>query len=827
MSIQTYKKKRNFRNTPEPSDEKTAGQAGFSFVVHRHKARRLHYDLRLEMEGVLKSWAVPKGPSMIAGEKRLAIMVEDHPLSYVDFYGEIPEGNYGAGTMDIWDKGVYRSAHKKKKNHEQALLEGLREGNLKFIIQGEHLQGEFALVRLNEDKNEWLLIKKKDQYALDSFDVETIEPLQRGKGKKSSEQKPLEATEEIEEKPLGEFPKEVPSPMLAKLSPKLIDNPAWIYETKYDGYRLIGSVHKGKVVLWSRNGNDFTSKFEALADELKNVKDQVILDGEIVIENDKGISDFQLLQNYTSTHQGVLKYYVFDILFLNGYSTIDLSLSQRKNLLEGFFQKYSLPHIFNSPFQTGGGKDLFEELSKKGYEGVIAKAPDSTYLPGKRSSTWLKIKTIKEQEAIICGYTTPEGGRKYFGSILLGFYVDDKLKYAGNCGTGFNDATLAQLHEAFKKITVSESPFESVPKLSYSKGKPVWLKPQMVCSIKFTEWTDSGHMRHPVFLGLREDKDPEDVVKEKVDDTKEKGPEKKTITYSGKKVQCTNLNKIYWPEQGYTKGDLIAYYQSIRKYILPHLKDRPQSLNRFPNGIKGKSFYQKNMDVKQLPDWVKTEKVYSKSNKSHIDYLICNDAATLIYMANLGCIEINPWHSTLREPDKPTFMMLDLDPGEISFKAVVDAALAIKEICDELDMPSYCKTSGASGLHIYIPLAAKYHYGQVKTFAELMAWVSHKRLPSTTSIERSKAKRKDKIYLDFLQNKKGQTIAAPYSVRPQPLATVSTPLQWDEVNHQLSPQMFTILNMKQRLDKMGDIWKPVLGKGINLEKILAKLERMD
>jgi len=368
-------------------------------------------------------------------------------------------------------------------------------------------------------------------------------------------------------------------------------------------------------------------------------------------------------------------------------------------------------------------------------------------------------------------------------------------------------------------------------------------------------------MRNPVYMGLRIDKDPAEVVNESktgiqtnrsgiiesktntmdpgsavnhnkaVDknkqETKKTKPElEKEISISGKTVKCTNLTKIYWPEEGYTKGDLISYYQDVSTYILPYLKNRPQSLNRHPGGITGKSFYQKDMEISQLPKWVKTVKLYSKSNDDTIDYLICNDAATLIYMANLGCIEINPWHSTYLKPDQPTYMMLDLDPGDISFTDVVNTALVIKEICDEIGIPCYCKTSGATGLHIYIPFAAKYSYDQLKDFGEIMAVITHNRLPSTTSIERSVAKRKDKIYIDFLQNRKGQTIAAAYSVRPRAHATVSAPLQWSEVNHQLSPGMFTIKNMLQRLSTIGDLWQPVLKNGVNLSPVLKKLEKL-
>jgi len=832
MSLSLYKKKRNFADTPEPRAIKGSKKSKLSFVVQRHDASHLHYDFRLELEGVLKSWAVPKGPSMIAGEKRLAVMVEDHPLPYGKFYGEIPVGNYGAGIVEIWDKGQYIPIAESD-NAEKSLLAQLHKGDLKFILNGTHLKGAFALVRMNDgtEKN-WLLIKKKDEYALQSFKIEGIQSLKSKHKKKVSPIKTDAAKTKSAKAPSVKndlFPTEIPRPMLAKQSGKIIDDPAWLYEMKYDGYRVISKIKNGKAELYSRNANSYSKIFQSITDELNTINEEVILDGEVVIEDKDGISDFQLLQNYQTTKRGILKYYVFDIIYLNGYDIKGFPLLKRKELLEAFFENYNFKNIFNSAYQIGNGKKLFEKLSAEGYEGVIAKEPESTYLAGKRADTWLKIKTTMLQEAIICGYTAPQNSRQYFGSVILGIYSGKILKYIGNCGTGFTEASLKELHSYFEKLKTSTPPFASVPKMNGTKGKPYWIKPELVCNIKFLEWTQDEHMRNPVFMGLRDDKKIKEVVNESADETRNvnSGTEKeKVITLSGKKVKCTNLDKIYFPGEGYTKGDLINYYQSISKFILPYLKNRPQSLNRHPNGIKGQSFYQKDMDVKQIPSFIKTVKLFSKSNNANIDYLICNDVATLVYMANLGCIEINPWHSTYLKPEEPTYMMLDLDPGEISFVDVVNTALVIKEICDELNISCYCKTSGATGLHIYIPLAAKYNYDDVKVFAEIMATIVHSRLPDTTSIERSTAKRKDKIYIDFLQNRKGQTIASPYSVRPRPHATVSTPLMWKEVNHQLTPEMFTIKNMEERLSKTGDLWKPVLQKGIVLTKVLKSIEKL-
>jgi bifunctional non-homologous end joining protein LigD len=833
MTLELYKKKRNFKKTPEPSKSKREKKSQLSFVVQRHDASHLHYDFRLEMEGVLKSWAVPKGPSMVAGEKRLAVMVEDHPFSYGSFSGEIPKGNYGAGTVDIWDNGTYEPLENPKNlNSEKLLLSQLKKGDLKFTVNGKHLKGAFALVRMHsesgEDKN-WLLIKKKDDYAVDHYNIEEQAPIKpSGKRKKNISDKiskkvesgnvPDKKNSSDQTKSIEQVWEQLKSPMLTKLTDKVVDDPNWLYEIKYDGYRALTKISKGKVEMNSRNGNSFNKQYSSLITELEKIQEEVILDGEVVIEDKNGVSNFQLLQNYNRTKEGTLKYYVFDILYLNGYRTTEVPLHQRKELLEAFFQKYTPTNIFKSGFAVEKGKQLFKELISKGYEGVIAKNMESTYHSGKRTDDWLKIKGVKMQEAVICGYTLPQKSRKYFGSLVLGLYENKKLSYIGNCGTGFTEASLKELHVQFEKLKTDKCPFEKIPTMTGSKGKVIWLKPELVCNVKFAEFTQEKHLRAPVFMGLRTDKEAREVVEETV---------KSEIKIKGQNEESnfTNLDKVYFPEDDITKGDLIAYYQRISDFILPYLKDRPQSLNRHPNGIYGESFYQKNMEVAHLPKGLKTVKVYSKSNEEYINYLICNNEETLLYMANLGCIEIHPWHSTYQHPDHPNYIILDLDPGEISFEEVVNTALVIKELCDELKINSYCKTSGATGLHVYIPIGKEYIYEEAKTFAELLARLAHERLPDTTSIERSVSKRKDKIYIDFLQNRKGQTIAAPYSVRPYPHATVSTPLLWKEVNPQLSPKLFTIHTIEKRLSRVGDLWKEVLEKSLDLPAVLKRINK--
>lgn len=874
MALQKYREKRNFTRTPEPDTGKAKAGKALTFVIQRHDASHLHYDFRLEMEGVLKSWAVPKGPSLKAGERRLAIQVEDHPLAYGKFYGEIPEGNYGAGNVEIWDYGTYTPMEPVAgKSDEKVVLAQLAKGDLKITLKGKQLQGSFALVRMNDgtDKN-WLLIKKKDEFTVPKYDIEKIPSLKskvkkrtagatkpkdspsKPKPRKAEKDQPVRAPKNGGN--IDDAWQTLQKPMLTQLADAVPKGTDWLFEVKYDGYRTVSKIAKKKVEMLSRNGNIFHTRYAPLAKELQSIADDVILDGEVVIEDAKGISNFQMLQNYDSTREGTLKYYVYDLLYLNGHRLTDLPLHQRKELLEAFFEKYTFKNVYPSVTVNKNGEQFFQKQLAKGHEGIIAKAVDSVYIPGRRVDTWLKVKGKKMQEAIICGYTPPQNSRLYIGSLILGVYDDGgNLTYIGNCGTGFTDVSLKELHQKLAKITVDKSPFEPVPKIVRARGKVTWVKPQLVCHVKFQDWTSDNHMRVPVFMGLRIDKNPKEVHKEepmkKVASKKatpttktsaktatktatkmakptnpEPQTDDETVTMGNKKVKLSNRRKIYWPQDKITKGELLDYYRRIAPYILPYLKDRPLSLNRHPNGIDAPSFYQKDMDVEQLPDWAKTAQVFSKSNNAYIDYLLCNDVATLLYMVNLGCIEINPWHSKYQHEDMPDYLMMDLDPGDIAFTHVVDTALVIKEICDELGIDCYCKTSGATGLHVFIPLAAKYTYDEVKTFAEILATLTHERLPDTTSIERTVSKRKDKIYVDFLQNRKGQTIASAYSARPKPGATVSTPLDWKEVNHSLNPKDYTIHTIEKRLQKVGDLWKPVLGKGIVLEKVLKKLSAL-
>lgn len=849
MSLSKYNQKRNFKQTEEPKGKVGKSEKDLIFVVQKHAASHLHYDFRLELDGVLKSWAVPKGPSMDPEVKRLAMMVEDHPYDYKDFEGSIPEGNYGAGNVIVWDNGTYTSADDTSASAKKTLLADLDKGRLSFVLKGKKLKGEFSLVKLKgKQENAWLLIKKTDKFASDEdilkkdksvLSKRTLESL--AKKAEEPEQKKPEATAKKTTSTVKKKPEKTENisfvkPMLATLVEKPFDDPEWVFENKYDGYRSLAVLNSNEVHLFSRNEISFDKNFEPIQQELKKINHQAILDGEIVVENAAGEANFQLLQNYLKTGKGILKYYVFDILNLDGFSTTNLPLLERKELLKILLEKYELPNVFYSEHTAANGVKRLELAAKNKTEGIIAKKASSTYLIGKRTNDWLKIKIQKQEEAVIIGITKPKNSRNYFGAILLGQYYGKGLKFIGKCGTGFTEDTLKELYTKFEPNFINESPVaEKVP----LRDTIQWIKPKFVTQIKFTEWTDDLRLRHPVFLGLRVDKKAsevflpakinstiikEDEVMEK-DTTQElgKGEDNFDLKVGKNTLKLTNQNKIYFPESGITKGEIVQYYNEVADFILPYLKDRPQSMNRFPGGINGPSFYQKDVDLDKIPKWLKTKKVFSESNNEDLDYLICNDKATLLYMANLGCIEINPWNSTIKQIENPDWLVIDIDPSKDKFEEVIETALVVKDVMDELETECYCKTSGATGLHVYIPLGAKYDYDSIKIFAELIATKIQQRLPETTSLERSIKKRNNKIYIDYLQNRRGQTLAAPYSVRPVPGAQVSTPLEWSEVNDKLHPSQFTIKNVLQRFEKKGDLWAPVLGKGANIKKIMNKL----
>lgn len=619
--------------------------------------------------------------------------------------------------------------------------------------------------------------------------------------------------------------------MLCKVSEKPFDDAEWAFEIKWDGYRAVADLSKDDIRLYSRNGIDFSKKFKKVANSLKLQEHQMVLDGEIVAYDDKGKPNFQWLQQIADNPNLVLAYQVFDLLWLNGHSTEGLSYLQRKELLKDALIENEIIKFSDHVLEKGN--DFFRAANDMGLEGIIAKKTDSIYRENVRSSEWLKIKIHKSDEAVICGFTEPKGSRKKFGALILGKYLNNEMVFCGHTGSGFNDKSLANIYEKLQPLVTEKSVFKITPK---TNTKATWIKPELVAEIKFTELTKDHIYRHPIFLRLRDDIEPHDVSfttnQKSKKESMQAAPKKRTgkddvVKKIGKQeLKLTNQNKVYFPDDDITKSDVIAYYQSISQYILPHLKSRPQSMNRYPNGIKGLSFFQKDASD-ETPDWIETQKVFSESSDKYINYIICNDKATLAYLNNLGCIELNVWTSKIQKADKPDYLVLDLDPSaKNTFDDVIETAQAVKEVLDLAGIEGYPKTSGSSGIHIYIPMNGKYSYDQVKDFGHLLMQLVQEKLPDLTTLERSLQKRdKDKIYLDYLQNRRGQTLASVYSLRPKSGAPVSMPLEWAEVKKGLQPTDFNIHNALDRIKEKGDLFKPTLGKGIDMLKAIKKLSK--
>lgn len=906
MGLHTYQEKRNFRQTAEPRGKTKSSGKDLIFVVQKHNASRLHYDFRLELGGVLLSWAVPKGPSMNPSERHLAVQVEDHPYDYKDFEGIIPAGNYGAGEVIVWDNGTYHwNEITSPKESAAAMHKGIAKGHLEIVLNGTKLKGLFHLVRLKN--TEWLLMKAKDEFAttkdvlkdeksvltgktLKDYGAARKTPAKKSAAKKTSAGKTTArksadstaskkkiSTDNVSSKKKAakksvkaaskkkvkkaRLPAERIEPMYAKLQENLPSGENYIYELKYDGYRALAATGGGEDAdLYSRNKLSLLEKFSVLKDDLEAIPFPVVLDGEIVAEDDNGRSRFQLLQQYVKVPGGTIRYYVFDLLFLNGEDLRELSLADRRKLLEALFKHIKSDKIRLVETRDAVTPEFIADLKAKGYEGVIAKKADAPYQSSLRTDAWVKIKNLATQEAVIIGYTSPGGSRAFFGSLLLATSINGKLKYIGKCGTGFSDSTLRDIYKRMQRYIVKK-PAVTVPKADAADA--TFLSPKLICEVRFTEFTDEGIMRHPAFRGLREDKSIKDINNEypipmKGDEkepaemkakktisrkspakkavkkntaSKKTAANKKALTKSGSKkiaeIVVSNPDKIYWPKLKITKGMLVDYYKDVSDLMMPFILNRLHSLNRHPNGITGSSFYQKNMNRESLPEGLETHTLKSGSDGRNVHYLLCNSKEALIYMANLGCIEINPWNNTVDSPEHPDWMVIDLDPEKIAFSEVVKTALEVRRLFEQLEIESYIKTSGSTGLHIYVPMGKKYTYDEVRMFGEVIANTVYQRIPEITSVLRSPAKRQKKIYLDFLQNRRGQTLAAPFSVRPKPAASVSMPLDWSEVNKKLSPENFTMLNMMKRAEKAFELWKPVLGKAVPLKKILQRLSNLE
>jgi bifunctional non-homologous end joining protein LigD len=761
QKLSEYERKRDPKQTPEPFGSDAPAAESPIFVVQRHAARSLHYDFRLEKDGVLLSWAVPKGVPLEPGQQHLAVHVEDHPLEYATFEGEIPKGEYGAGTVDIWDTGTYE------------LLEEKKNGGLTVRLHGKKLQGTWALVpaHLNGDEKNWLIVRKRDE----------------------SEPAPTRSARRY-------------LPMLATLAEEVPRGPGWVFEVKWDGYRAIATVRDNQATLTSRNGNDLTERFPQVARELpRAVKTpDCVLDGEICALDESGRSSFSAMQQ--GKPGTPIVYYVFDVLEVDGEPLVDLALVERRKRLESLLDRRNKTVRLSETFDDGVA--LLEAAKQQGLEGIVAKRLDSRYLQGKRTRDWLKIKTHGEQEFVIAGYTKGTGRRaSSFGSLVLGYYQGGELKYAGNVGTGFNSKEIDRLLEKLRPLRRDTPPFAEVPKMpKIRKGDVVWVEPQLVAEVEFAEWTHDGRLRAPSYKGLREDKAPREVRREE--------PVTDRVRKGNRELKLSNLDKLFFPDEGITKGDLIEYYRAVAPVLVPHLEDRPFTMVRWPDGITGKKFFQKDAPS-HMPEWIPTYRALVSTRESPrrqkwVNFPLVNDELALLWMVNMGCIDMNTWYSRVDKPDRPDFVLFDLDPSpDVGFRETVQVALLIKQALDAFGLVGFPKTSSAEGMHVLVPVERRYSYRETRQFAEIVAGAIARTHRGLATTEWTKAKRRG-VLIDANQNGEGKTIASVYSVRPRPGAPVSTPLRWDEVREDLDPLSFKIPVVLERIRKHGDLFEGVL-----------------
>jgi bifunctional non-homologous end joining protein LigD len=779
MALDVYRRKRDFRRTPEPAG--TPGprrEKGLFFCVQKHAARRLHYDFRLELDGVLKSWAVPKGPSFDPGEKRLAVHVEDHPLEYGTFEGPIPRGEYGAGTVLLWDRGEWIP---REDPHR-----GYRTGKLKFELVGEKLRGGWTLARMggrsSEGGKNWLLLKERDAYARPLVEGDVLEERPES----------VAGDPSIADAPKTRLPEHL-APQLATLTDAPPPGPEWIHELKYDGYRALCRIDHGKARLFSRNAKDWTRELAAVARAAERLPvDDAWLDGEVVVMDPDGRTSFQALQNALASGRGDgLTYVVFDLPFLDGRDLRALPLRTRKQALAALLAR-SRTHdggLRYAEHVDGQGEAFFRHACGLDIEGIVSKRGDAPY-ESRRTTTWRKIRCQKRQEFVIGGFTDPEGGRVGFGALLLGVHDGDGLRYVGRVGTGFDDKTLRALHARLRALERERPPFIAgnvrPPRSSH------FVEPRLVAEVAFTEWTGDGQLRHPTFQGLREDKPPAEVVRERPvalprrnDDTVVAG------------VRLTHPDRLFWPEVGVTKLELARFYESIASWMLPHVEGRPLSLLRAPEGHTGERFFHKHVD-KGWPTALRRIRV--REGEREISYVMVVDAAGLVALAQMGVLEIHPWGSRHDRIEQPDRLVFDLDPGpDVPWRRLVEAAAHTRLFLHDLGLTSFVKTTGGKGLHVVVPIARRGDWAEVKGFTEAIARTLARRDPALFTATMTKAARPGKVYVDYVRNARSQTAVAAYSTRARPGAPVSTPLRWDELLSEESADRWNVRNLLRRL----------------------------
>jgi len=909
--LASYDEKRDFSRTPEPPPAEPTGRTGpLTFLIQKHDASRLHYDFRLEVDGVLKSWSVPKGPSLDNNEKRLAVMVEDHPFDYGTFEGVIPKGEYGAGQVIVWDNGTYspdeddQLSFNDRDEAEQRMREELAANKISITLRGAKVKGSWTLVKLSNSETEWLLIKHRDFAADEERDILdedasvisglTIDDIRAGRLPDRTAATVIRAPEDAPRAKQAKFPSKF-APMNAHSADKAFSDPRWLFEPKLDGIRIVALIRDGEVTLLSRNGLDNTAQYPYLVEELaaQPVTDAVI-DGEVVAIDEDGRPSFGLLQQRlnlqgkTDIRQAEIDvpvlFYAFDLPYLEDYDLTKCTLTARKELLKRVLLPTDRVLLLDAFDEEG--EAAYEASRRLGLEGIVAKRKDSVYEPGKRSHDWLKIKAVLTDDFVVGGFSQGQGGRSdTFGALLLGRYDDDgNLVYAGHAGSGFTDQLLAEIRKKLDKLTRKTNPFSSDPP---DKNGTTWVKPELVAEVKFAEWTSDGNLRAPVFLRLREDKPPEEVrvtaiervapepatgvadddrLDHEIDevlDQLESEKDKFILKVGPHKISVSNLDKELWTpdaeHRALTKRDYLIYLAEMAPYLLPHLRDRPLTLVRYPNGIAGSHFYQKHIAV-EPPAFVELVPLYSSHNEGDQEYVLVNNLPTLLWLGQLADIELHTWYMrTSPEPDGhhlettftgsrkqiessllnyPDFIVIDLDPyiysgkespgdepelNKKAFAKTCEVAGWIKDVLDSLSLSSFVKTTGKTGLHIYVPILRQLTSDEARAACEVIGQHVLQAHPKDITMEWSVDKRTGKIFFDHNQNVRGKTLASIYSPRALPGAPVSMPVAWDELDS-IYPSDFTILTAPDRIDDVGDLWENILDAKHDIAGLLSAAE---
>ena len=900
--LSEYRRKRDFKKTREPSGKKSIRpkKGTLRFVIQKHAATHLHFDLRLELDGVMKSWAVPKGPSLDPSVKRLAMQVEDHPIDYNTFEGSIPKGEYGGGTVMLWDKGTYSPDKALAgQSPDGAVREGLRKGDLKISFHGERLNGSFALVRMkfgersSSDKPQWLLIKHRDEFASDSDVVadnltsvttgRTMEEIAEGRGRvwKSNRAAPRRSISARAVPVKSPAPKKVAASSLAALEPMYasvgndIPSGEWTFEPKYDGIRVLAFVTADEVRLVTRNGKEKGAQFpeivEALAKIARRARRSFVLDGEIVALIKGAPARFQELQGRMHVKEtAVIEQHsnsapaaliLFDILMDGDDVLVREPWTLRRETLVKRIGKLVGDRVRVTDSFPRRGDKMLDQARSEGWEGLIAKKMDSRYEPGVRSRSWLKLKIEFRQEFVVGGYTEPRNSREHIGALLLGYYDRDRFVYVGHTGGGFTRSGLAEMYRKLQPLEQKSSPFEETPR---TNERAHWVRPKIVVEVKFNEWTADRRLRQPIFLGVRDDKSARDVGPEGVsvqrksirksaakrqavaakaatrksagrtgsasaggivsqlDEIQESGGDGVLDFGKGKRLDVSNLGKVFFPKERITKGDLMRYYSSVADYILPVVTERPLVLKRFPGGIDGQAFYQQKA-APTVPKQVRVETIVNDVGERQLRF-VGGDLITLLYTIQLAAVSVDPWHSRVGTLEFADYAIVDLDPGpRANFARVVQVARWCKEVLDRFKLHAAIKTSGSTGLHIYIPLPPKTPTEAATLVAQFIATEVAEKHPREATIERMvKARGSAMVYVDFLQNIKGKTIASAYCVRAKPGAPVSTPLLWKELNEDLDPRDFTIATVPDRLRRVGDVWGGEMKRKNSLKPLLER-----